>query len=301
MTVKLQTAVLLFFLCSVLGWGIVRPTDTQGDWVRFKTPYSFNLNTLTDVTFMSVGAGLTILGSFILPYALPKREITLADLDPARVNILDRALSPFRGNAPLSVAETVLMYVGNSFPLVVSTIAHIAGGYGPSDTFKRFLVDLVMYSEVMLITYGFKELNKSLFFRIRPYAYDASTGLYQKSVSARSFLSGPAALTFSAAGFLTTLTAIDLGNHWLTYLAGISSFAIAFTTGALGILNGDHFFTDVLAGAVGGTLIGWLVPYIHRRTGGKAKENTLTPDPNAPRVSLNLSSGIGLKIDIPLL
>ena len=45
-------------------------------------------------------------------------------------------------------------------------------------------------------------------------------------------------------------------------MTGIS-FGIAALTGALRMASGNHYFTDVLVGALIGTSCGFLVPFMH--------------------------------------
>ena len=42
-----------------------------------------------------------------------------------------------------------------------------------------------------------------------------------------------------------------------------ASYLLAATTAGLRLASGNHFFTDVLCGAVVGSAIGYLVPYVN--------------------------------------
>ena len=51
-------------------------------------------------------------------------------------------------------------------------------------------------------------------------------------------------------------------SSWQYAVTGIS-FGIAALTGALRMASGNHYFTDVLSGALIGTTCGFLIPYMH--------------------------------------
>ena len=53
-------------------------------------------------------------------------------------------------------------------------------------------------------------------------------------------------------------------SKWTYAVAGVS-FGLAALTGALRMASGNHFFTDVLVGAVLGTACGFAVPYMHTK------------------------------------
>ena len=48
------------------------------------------------------------------------------------------------------------------------------------------------------------------------------------------------------------------------------SFTLATLTAVLRVLGGNHFATDVITGAVVGTSVGFLVPFLHRTRGEKS-------------------------------
>lgn len=126
----------------------------------------------------------------------------------------------------------------------------------------------VMYAETLLLTQGIKECIKLGVYRPRPYMYfDASTypekDVYEDHDWANSFLSGHSSMTFACATFATyTFSMYYPDSPWRFAVAGLT-YGIAAGTAALRMAGGMHFATDVLCGAVLGTAIGFLVPWLH--------------------------------------
>lgn len=116
------------------------------------------------------------------------------------------------------------------------------------------------YAEAMALTFASKELLKKAFPRSRPYSYRASTLEGELLDEAEeSFPSGHAALAFCAATSLATLAieyaADKKATPWL--IAG--GYSLAIGTSALRVASGCHYVSDVAAGAILGSGIGWLV------------------------------------------
>jgi undecaprenyl-diphosphatase len=127
----------------------------------------------------------------------------------------------------------------------------------------------VMYAESFLLAFGAKEMAKALIPRSRPYNY--FDGAPQKALDngdfAQSFFSGHTTIAFNGAVFVSTVFwAYFPDSIWrIPVLAGTLSFATA--TGIMRIASGNHFFSDVLVGALVGGATGFLVPFLHSVTG----------------------------------
>ena len=104
--------------------------------------------------------------------------------------------------------------------------------------------------------------------RIRPWSYspDAPWDRRLEPESRRSFPSGHASWAFSSAVFFATVYSDYYPySKWKNYVWGgalLTASSVAyFRVGA-----GAHFPTDVLAGAVVGSAVGYLIPYFHRKS-----------------------------------
>lgn len=123
-------------------------------------------------------------------------------------------------------------------------------------------------AESLAWTYAAKETAKALFPRSRPYAYADGELAGDLAEEAReSFPSGHTALAFSAATSFAVLALETAPDDPATpWLVG-GGFAAATGVAALRVASGNHFITDVAAGAALGSLIGWTVASLHLRDG----------------------------------
>jgi membrane-associated phospholipid phosphatase len=135
---------------------------------------------------------------------------------------------------------------------------------------QPFATYSVMYFETALLTTGITNLTKSLSQRTRPYYYNQAFNPTEKQALGNeygehdSFFSGHAAIAFSSAVFLsTTYTQIYGKNSW-SKIIWASSIAIATGTTYLRYESGQHFPTDLIAGAAIGASIGYFVPFFHK-------------------------------------
>lgn len=123
----------------------------------------------------------------------------------------------------------------------------------------------MMYAETMLCAYGVKEWAKLLIYRCRPYMYFDK---YPEDKLADgdwncSMPSGHTTGAFAGAAFVSYLfNQYYPDSKWRYAVTGVS-FGLAAATGALRMWSGNHYFSDVLAGAVIGTIFGFAVPYMH--------------------------------------
>ena len=182
-----------------------------------------------------------------------KNEYNKDELDKSHIPGLEQMfMRPY--SKPLHITGTATMFIAMATPTVFAIM--------PS---SEWLTIGTMYFETMLLANGIKEWMKILIFRPRPYMY--FEGIPQEKLDDgdwnRSFPSGHSTLAFAGAAFTTMVFCQCFPNSkWNYAVAGIS-FGLAALTGGLRIASGNHFFTDVLAGAVIGTACGFAVPYMH--------------------------------------
>ena len=119
-------------------------------------------------------------------------------------------------------------------------------------------------------------LTKGSIERFRPYAYNPDAPMVKKLTSdtRKSFFSGHTTTAFASAVFLSTVYSdYNPNSEWKPYIWAGSLF-IASVVGYLRYEAGMHFPTDILAGAIVGSAIGYAIPWMHR----VGKENvSLTP------------------------
>lgn len=242
-------------LCALLIFFGCMNAAHAGEAQRFSgTEPVFSLNPVTDGILLGGGILLTG-GDFILDSVLElnRQEYDGTFYDKDDVNPFDRAFMHGYSKTADTAADIVLAAT-LATPLVLATTGR-----------SEWLTCAVLYAETILIANGIKELTKLCVNRTRPYMYyddwpeaDVDSGDF-----ANSFPSGHTTMSFAAATFTTyTFWSYFPKSKWKIPVAALS-YSLAAGTSALRIASGNHFMTDVLAGAAIGTLTGFVVPWLH--------------------------------------
>ncbi|MHB9029482.1 MAG: phosphatase PAP2 family protein [Candidatus Latescibacterota bacterium] len=224
----------------------------------------FTLSPKREVVFLFAGSALSLGGVFLAEQVEPPER---ASLDRNDVPRIDRCAIGYHSNAA-SFASDIVRDAAIGFPIVVSAAIHLTdGGAGRPDFFS----DMTMYLESALLSGGLTLIAKGATKRPRPYTFNPDTPdrkIEEKS-SARSFWSGHSATAFNGVVFTGYVFQQRRPESKLIIPVWIFGLASATTASLLRVRAGDHFPTDVLAGAAAGSLTGWLVPKMHRRSSGK--------------------------------
>lgn len=139
----------------------------------------------------------------------------------------------------------------------------VSGALSPAAALVATGVDWTLATQTAAWNGAFTETARLVVQRPRPFVYsDHSRAADPQNYT--SFYSGHT--SFSAAACLSLLFAL-LGRgapSWLLLAAGITCECLIFSTGLFRILSGRHFLTDVLTGAIMGSLVALAVAYKHR-------------------------------------
>jgi membrane-associated phospholipid phosphatase len=204
--------------------------------------------------------GAAALGVFVSPFFVHNEPANVpADLNKEDINRLDRSLM-FQYNKPLDKISDYGVY-----GLLLLPALSLAGNI--KDT-KAWLTYGIMYAQAFCLTFGTKDLLKNAVIRYRPYMYSGGIPDGMTNDYYNSFPSGSTALAFLSAGFLSaTFSAEYPGSKWkIPVISG--AYTLAAGVAACRIASGNHFITDVLAGAAIGSLYGWVIPILHKRQDG---------------------------------
>jgi len=125
----------------------------------------------------------------------------------------------------------------------------------------------VLLGESVVISHTVAHITKGLVLRTRPFMYYDSIADSTEPPDDdwnRSFYSGHTTMTFSAATCLSyCFCSYFPDSPWkIPVVAG--SYALAATTAALRIASGNHFASDVIVGALAGSAVGFLIPWVHK-------------------------------------
>lgn len=132
---------------------------------------------------------------------------------------------------------------------------------------------LLLYGEALSLSLFTNSVVKYTVQRPRPYNYfpDERVMAYAKAAgkdSHVSFYSGHASFSFTAAVTGSYLFALGSTDNKTKALVWMLELTLASATSNLRVRAGKHYYSDILIGAVAGTLIGFAVPALHADEGG---------------------------------
>jgi undecaprenyl-diphosphatase len=217
-----------------------------------------------DATLLAAGLGTAIFSQFLLPNTSTS---SLGAIDIGKVNAFDR-LAVFSYSHPLDVSSDIFQYTTAALPAMFAFLCQ----------FDQATSIGIVYLETLSFAFAAKNLLKYLVPRYRPYLYSAlpaGTGPAQSEYS-DSFPSGHATIAFAAATFsVYTFHLYFPSSPYLLPLA-LTSYGLATLTATFRVVSGMHFLTDVVAGALLGTSMGFLVPLVHRAKPQKSDGNEIS-------------------------
>jgi membrane-associated phospholipid phosphatase len=179
------------------------------------------------------------------------------------LNGLDAAGRDVRWRGHTSAAGTLSDVIAYGLtPVVTEGLvtwdAHRGGGWRQAATDNLVIVEAAVVSAVLVQGVKFASARR------RPYGRDVPAGTPLDSDANLSFPSGHTALAFSLATASGTVASVR-GYRHAPYVWG-AGMALATFTGYLRMAANMHYASDVIVGALIGSLVGWAVPYlIHRR------------------------------------
>lgn len=245
---------------------------TENKFNLFGSGESFKLDLTTDTVLLSAGATLTG-AAFLFENILDVKGAEFGGhiLNKDDVNSTDQIfMNPYSDS--LHKVATGLVCVQLLSPAILMAT--------PSE---EWLTIGTMYLEAFLFSYGIKDLIKAVVNRARPYMY--YEGYPEKKVAdgdwCKSFPSGHTTNAFLGAGFTSFVFCKYFPDSPWKYAVIAGSYTAATLVGCLRMASGNHFLTDVLTGAVIGSLCGIVIPVLHTRntnTGDNSRANAqITP------------------------
>jgi membrane-associated phospholipid phosphatase len=133
----------------------------------------------------------------------------------------------------------------------------------------------IINAETIAIMAAIQGMTNTLTSRERPYGRDCGDSLSEElydcegSVRYRSFFSGHSSLSFTGASLICVhhLRLELLGGAPDVAMCAVAMTAAA-TTATLRVVSDVHYASDVLAGALIGSLVGIIIPTLHYELGG---------------------------------
>jgi membrane-associated phospholipid phosphatase len=248
------------------------PSPAQAD--EPGRPLRFN-KVADGVITPTLGAFL-VLTEFAFKKQLAPRRARWTDGDQntrSKLNSVDRWTYGLRGSHRDDAAESsdVLAFV---YAPVSAFVLNAAAAYAYGDRGGRIGENSVIMLEATLAAMALNQTTKFIAGRRRPCAHFAEVEWERGSSKTApcgaghhddnlSFFSGHTTIT--AALMASSGTVASMRGYKLAPLVWGSGALFMLTTGYLRIAATKHYFTDVVTGAVIGTLVGALIPYAFHR------------------------------------
>jgi len=218
-----------------------------------QSPYS--LDTGREVTIFGGGVLLGVIDIKLIENKNPIENEVLTNLSRKNVNSFDRGAT-YNWSPSTAEWSNVLLITAIASPLLLFTSSAVRNDAGTFST---------MYLQNILTTYSVSHLPKGLVTRYRPYVYNENVPdeIKQNVDATHSFLSAHTSVAFASAIFLsTTFSKYNPDSNLKPYVWS-SSLLLATVVGYLRYAAGQHFPTDIIAGAIVGSIVGYLIPLIH--------------------------------------
>ena len=222
-----------------------------------------------------VGSGGLVGVSYLLEAHKPKPN--LSDINPANIPPFDRWYTTHRSK-PLGYVSDGTLAATALLPVALL----------PSMSRDEIISGGIVYAETLALAYGVKSVIKGLVVRYRPYAYGVTSNaaLLADPEVESSFPSGHVTVAFAAA--VATGIINDLYNTSTAERAAVwtASLGLATATAVLRVWSGNHFVSDVVGAAAIGSLIGFIVPFVHSPRSMSAAGIPLTVSSPLPSVGV---------------
>lgn len=225
-----------------------------------RSPYEIDLvidSTVTLSALVATSVPRLLADEFVTPWCG-------LHCDPNSVNSFDRGIIGNDSELAGKLSDggvAVAMVLPFALDALDVLISH------PDDGWKGYARDAMVMAETLALTTSLVNLLKLTVRRPRPLAYDPQRTDAERTAAwaAVSFPSGHTATAFAMA---TVTNVTYLKRHPRSPLVvpiWVSTYLLAGATGYLRTEAGDHFWTDVMAGAALGVGMGLLIPTLHLR------------------------------------
>ncbi len=220
------------------------------------------------------GALLASAAGSILPRLFQKHLVVpLCPCAGSDVNSFDRTAIG-RSNSGASTASSVLVAGAALGGLALDALDARAQGGLAEGGFKQ---DALVMVEAMIADEAINEVIKVAVNRPRPYMYNKTAAQIDVNSPDNylSFYSAHTSVAFAATiSYARTYALRHPGSGSRTWVYA-GAVAVGGAVGALRVVAGKHFPSDVLAAALAGTLVGLAVPQMHLK--GSAVTGSLAP------------------------
>jgi membrane-associated phospholipid phosphatase len=222
---------------------------------------------------LTLGLGAVLLGIELAAPQLPGPSCgPVCNADT--LNALDRTVVGWHSSSART-ASNVLIGLNIALPFAFDLLDVAISR--PPNAVRGYLEDALILSEVFVVNAALNTAFKYAVRRPRPFMYEpeptpggdpglAPLAEREEVDAGLSFYSQHSSTAFSLATAYSYLFMLRHPGSRLIVPVWLFSEGLAATTAMLRVLAGKHFYTDILLGAVAGSAIGLLIPFVHRRS-----------------------------------
>lgn len=217
----------------------------------------YETDTASDLALSCGGSPCSPWGVIWSARIMPLSEVEIGRLSPDDVNPVDR-IATRRWSPEADRLSDWLLFGSIAAPLSL---------YGSENVRREAGRFSLIYLQTLVVNNAITRVFKGLFRRTRPYVYHPGVPLEEKITrEARlSFYSGHTSSAFAMMVFgAKVYDDFHPGSDWQPYIWG-GSLGVASLVGMLRVVAGRHFPSDVLVGALAGTLVGYGIPELHKQ------------------------------------
>lgn len=281
-TNRLRTAWGAAFLVALL-----LPALTPAPGTAQPRPFPYTLGS-RDAALLPLGVSLVAVDRALVGEVSPLSPEAFAGLTPASVNRFDRRGA--RSWSPTWDDRSDLALNGLLTAAAAATLIPPAA----AGRWREAVVVGVLFAEAGLLLQGATGSLKGIVDRRRPWLHNSALTPEARAELARevgsdayrSFPSGHASSSFALAVLLPTLWTDVRGRSVGSDVLWVVSLSAAAFASYARVAAGQHYPTDVLAGAALGAGIGYLIPALHRGTGPERVQVAAGPTGVTVRVTL---------------
>ena len=219
-----------------------------------QSPYK--LNTEREIAIFGFGAITGATALFLDKDVNPITKNEIAMLSVENINSFDRLwMGDFSQNT------------SNWSDGLLITTAALPGLILFDSNINSDIIDIsTMYLQTMLIAGTVPYLTKAIVQRYRPFIYQPNVDFEIKNDAdgRRSFFSGHSATSFASAVFFAKVYSDYYPNSKYLPIVWGTSLILASTVAILRVEAGKHFLSDIITGAIFGSVVGYVIPELHQ-------------------------------------
>ncbi len=192
--------------------------------------------------------------------------------DPGGVNALDRGVIGNRSALAADLSDAGFIS-GIALPHLLGALDRLVSGGGGG--LRGYAEDSLLLLQALSANFLVANLVKLAVRRPRPYAYDPAVPEETRlgAEASLSFYSGHSSTAFAMATAYALIYQARHPESPSRFAVFAGGYLLASGVALCRVAAGKHFWTDVLAGAAAGSLVGWLVVELHHRPAASGRDS----------------------------